>query len=105
VACWFALQILNLLGKAQCQLPDVSGAPDVFAEANIFQNFQPVIEKAKEACVKSGHSVADHFAELRIMVDLGSGAKPSIYCLLLWFFEFEPGSLCRSFSPYVVVKR
>jgi hypothetical protein len=25
------------------------------------QYFQPVIEKAKEACVKSGHSVADHF--------------------------------------------
>ena len=33
-----------------------------------FRNFQPVIEKAKEACAKSGHAVADHFAEMRNMV-------------------------------------
>lgn len=40
-----------------------------------FRNFQPVIEKAKEACAKSGHSVADHFAETRNMVSIGSGAQ------------------------------
>ena len=32
-----------------------------------FRNFQPVIEKAKEACVQSGHAVPDHFAEMRNM--------------------------------------
>ena len=44
-------------------------------ESSVFRNFQPVIEKAKEACVKSGHIVADHFAEIRNMVDIGSGAQ------------------------------
>ena len=44
-------------------------------EYSVFRNFQPVIEKAKEACVKSGHIVADHFAEIRNMVDIGSGAQ------------------------------
>lgn len=44
-------------------------------EYAVFRNFQPVIEKAKEACIKSGHSVADHFAEVRNMVDIGSGAQ------------------------------
>ena len=40
-----------------------------------FRNFQPVIEKAKEACAQSGHAVADHFAEMRNMVGIGSGAQ------------------------------
>jgi DNA-damage-inducible protein D len=44
-------------------------------EYSVFRNFLPVIEKAKEACVKSGHSVAGHFAEMRNMVEIGSGAQ------------------------------
>jgi len=40
-----------------------------------FRNFKPAIEKAKEACKKSGYEVADHFAETRNMVAVGSGAK------------------------------
>jgi DNA-damage-inducible protein D len=43
-----------------------------------FRNFQPVIEKAKEACAKSGHVVADHFAEMRNMVNIGSGAEREV---------------------------
>jgi len=43
-----------------------------------FRNFQPVIEKAREACAKSGHAVADHFAEMRNMVDIGSGAQREV---------------------------
>ena len=43
-----------------------------------FRNFQPVIEKAREACAKSGHVVADHIAEMRNMVDLGSGAQREV---------------------------
>ena len=42
-----------------------------------FRNFQPVIDKAKEACAKSGNQVADHFAEIRNMVGIGSGAPGS----------------------------
>ncbi len=43
-----------------------------------FRNFQPVIEKAKEACAKSGHAVTDHFAEMRNMVGIGSGAQREV---------------------------
>jgi len=43
-----------------------------------FRNFEPVIEKAKEACIKSGHAVADHFAQMRNMVNLGSGAQREV---------------------------
>jgi hypothetical protein len=42
-----------------------------------FRNFQPVVEKAREACAKSGHAVSDHFADIRNMVDIGSGALAS----------------------------
>ena len=48
-----------------------------------FRNFQPVIEKAKEACAKSGHAVADHFAEMRNMVGIGSGAQREVEDWLL----------------------
>jgi DNA-damage-inducible protein D len=47
-------------------------------EYSVFRNFQPVIEKAKEACSKSGHAIADHFAEMRNMVGIGSGAQREI---------------------------
>ena len=40
-----------------------------------FRNFQPVIDKAIEACAKSDHTVTDHFAEMRNMVSIGSGAQ------------------------------
>jgi DNA-damage-inducible protein D len=43
-----------------------------------FRNFEPVIQKAKEACIKSGYAVADHFAEMRNMVSIGSGAQRPI---------------------------
>jgi DNA-damage-inducible protein D len=43
-----------------------------------FRNFEPVIQKAKEACIKSGHAVADHFAQMRNMVNLGSGAQREV---------------------------
>jgi BRO family, N-terminal domain len=43
-----------------------------------FRNFQPVIEKAMEACVRSGHAVADQFAEMRNMVGIGSGAQREV---------------------------
>ena len=43
-----------------------------------FRNFEPVIQKAKEACVQSGHALADHFAEMRNMVSIGSGAQRQV---------------------------
>ena len=58
-----------------------------------FRNFQPVVEKAKEACAKSGHAVADHFAEMRNMVGIGSGAQR----------EVEDWSLSR-YACYLVIQ-
>jgi DNA-damage-inducible protein D len=40
-----------------------------------WRNFKPVIDKAMHACIQSNQSVSDHFADLRKMVDLGSGAQ------------------------------
>jgi DNA-damage-inducible protein D len=62
-------------------------------EYSVFRNFQPVIDKAKEACVKSGHSVADHLAEMRNMVDIGSGAQR----------ELEDWALSR-YACYLVIQ-
>lgn len=39
-----------------------------------FRNFTGVIEKAAEACKKSGQQVADHIVEANEMVAIGSGA-------------------------------
>jgi DNA-damage-inducible protein D len=58
-----------------------------------FRNFQPVIEKAKEACARSGHVVADHFAETRNMVGIGSGAQR----------ELEDWALSR-YACYLVIQ-
>jgi DNA-damage-inducible protein D len=40
-----------------------------------YRHFLPVVERAKEACKKSGHEVSDHFEEFLGMVEIGSGAK------------------------------
>ncbi len=40
-----------------------------------YRNFVQVVEKAKEACRQSDHPVADHFADVSKMVDIGSGAQ------------------------------
>ncbi len=58
-----------------------------------FRNFQSVIEKAKEACAKSGHAVADHFADMRNMVGIGSGAQR----------ELEDWALSR-YAGYLVIQ-
>ena len=58
-----------------------------------FRNFQPVIEKAKEACAKSGHAVTDHIAHMRNMVGIGSGAQR----------ELEDWSLSR-YACYLVIQ-
>jgi len=52
-------------------------------EYDKWENFQNVIEKAKIACQQSGYSSADHFAEVRKMVLLGSGSSREIPDLML----------------------
>lgn len=62
---WFARDLQVLLGYEQ------------------WRNFLQVVEKAKTACRQSGHTVADHFADVSKMVDLGSGAKREIDDIML----------------------
>lgn len=57
---WFARELQPLLGYTQ------------------WRNFEQVIERAKTACKTAGHSVADHFADVSKMVDIGSGAERQI---------------------------
>ncbi len=47
-------------------------------EYSEFRHFLPPIEKAKEACSKSGHKVEDHFEQILDMVEIGSGARRPI---------------------------
>lgn len=48
-----------------------------------WDNFLNVVSKAKTACEVSGHVVADHFADVGKMVDLGSGSQREVDDLML----------------------
>ncbi|MFM0233288.1 BRO family protein [Paraburkholderia sediminicola] len=43
-----------------------------------WDKFKRVIEKASEACERSGHRVDDHFSQVGKMVILGSGAQRTV---------------------------
>ena len=43
-----------------------------------WENFAKVVDKAKIACQTAGHSVENHFPDVRKMVDIGSGAGREI---------------------------
>ena len=47
-------------------------------EYSEFRHFLPVIEKAREACLKSASKVEDHFEQIIEMVAIGSGAQRPI---------------------------
>lgn len=40
-----------------------------------WRNFMQVVEKARLACRNAGYPVADHFADVSTMVDIGSGGQ------------------------------
>ncbi len=65
VEFWLARDLQYLLGYAK------------------WDNFLNVIAKARTACEVSGHAVADHFADVGKMVDLGSGSQREISDLML----------------------
>ena len=65
VECWSARELQSLLGYAK------------------WENFSKVIDKAKEACENAGQKTADHFPDVRKMVEIGSGAEKGIDDILL----------------------
>ena len=62
---WSARELQNILGYTK------------------WDKFLAVIEKAKQACLNSEHSIADHFLQSGKMVDIGSGAQRKVDDLLL----------------------
>lgn len=60
VECWSARELHSVLGYTQ------------------WRNFIPAIEKAKSACESAGEAVADHFADVRKMVPIGSGSEREV---------------------------
>lgn len=60
VECWSAREMQEILGYSK------------------WDNFQNVIEKAKKACEQAGEKLADHFADVGKMVEIGSGAGRTI---------------------------
>jgi hypothetical protein len=60
VEFWLARDLQHLLGYGK------------------WDNFQGVISKAKTACELSGHGIADHFADVGKMIQLGKGGQREI---------------------------
>lgn len=57
IECWSARELLLLLGYSK------------------WENFEKVIEKAKEACKNAGGEVENHFPDVGKMVEIGSGTE------------------------------
>lgn len=62
---WLARDLQHLLGYSK------------------WDNFLNVISKAKTSCEVSGHDIDDHFADVRKMVELGSGSQRQIDDIML----------------------
>jgi len=54
VECWSARELQNLLGYSK------------------WENFEKVIQKAKDACKNAGEFIENHFPDIRKMVEIGS---------------------------------
>lgn len=65
VECWSARVLQKLLGYSK------------------WENFEKVIQKAKEACLKAGEQIGDHFPDVRKVIDAGKGAQHEIEDLLI----------------------
>ena len=62
---WFARDLMGLLGYAK------------------WENFAKVIDKAKIACLNAGHSIEDHFPDVRKTIPMPKGAEKEIDDLML----------------------
>jgi len=60
VECWSARELQNLLGYSK------------------WENFEKVIQKAKDACKIAGELIENHFPDIRKMVEIGSKTERSV---------------------------
>jgi DNA-damage-inducible protein D len=65
VECWSARELQDLLGYSK------------------WENFEKVIQKAKDACKNAGEEIDYHFPDIRKMITKGKGAKDEIDDILL----------------------
>ncbi len=65
VECWSARELQDLLGYTK------------------WENFEKVIQKAKDACRNAGEEVEYHFPDVRKMIAIGNGAEKEIDDILL----------------------
>jgi DNA-damage-inducible protein D len=65
IECWSARELQDLLGYSK------------------WENFEKVIQKAKDACKNAGEKVEYHFPDVRKMVKIGSGAEKEIDDIIL----------------------
>jgi DNA-damage-inducible protein D len=65
VECWSARDLQELLGYSK------------------WENFEKVIQKAKDACKNAGEEIDYHFPDVRKMITKGKGAKDEIDDILL----------------------
>lgn len=73
-------QTFESLKKTSSQGDDYWSARQLarILEYSEYRHFVPVIVRAKAACENSGHSIEDHFEEVLVMVETGSGAQREI---------------------------
>ncbi len=65
IECWSARELQSLLGYSK------------------WENFEKVINKAKDSCNNAGENINDHFPDVRKMITKGKGAKDEIDDILL----------------------
>ena len=65
VECWSARDLMPILGYIK------------------WNNFELIIDKAKNACQNSGFRVSDHFTDIGKMIEIGKGAQREIQDYLL----------------------
>jgi DNA-damage-inducible protein D len=65
IECWSARELQKLLGYSK------------------WENFEKVIEKAKDACRNAGEEVTDHFPDVRKTIPMPKGAEKEIDDILL----------------------
>jgi DNA-damage-inducible protein D len=62
---WYARDLQNLLGYDE------------------WRNFTQAINKARQACLNSGHSIQDHFVDVNKMISLGKGGQREVHDIKL----------------------
>ena len=60
VECWSARELQDLLGYSK------------------WENFEKVVQKAKDACRNAGELIENHFPDIRKMVEIGSNTERSV---------------------------